>query len=108
MLADENFLLEVQDTLPYRLSIRACEQSGFEPRVTYNDPEAENLVDLVMKGMGVSLFLKQVVLDHSNPKIAIVDITPCVSTQIDLCYLKGVELSDAAKHFALCAGFPRT
>jgi LysR family transcriptional regulator, transcription activator of glutamate synthase operon len=90
--------------MPYRLSIMACEQSGFEPRVTYNDPEAENLVDLVIKGMGVSLLLKQLVLYHSHPKIAIVDISPSVTTQINLCYLKGVELSDAAKHFMSCAG----
>ena len=103
MLADENFLLAVPGTMPYRLSIKACEQSGFEPRVTYNDPELENHVDLVIKGMGVSLVLKQLVLFHSHPKIAIVDITPSVTTQIDLCYLKGVELSDAAKHFLLCA-----
>lgn len=104
MLADENFLLELPGTMPHRLSMRTCEQSGFEPRVTYNDQELDNIVDLVIKGMGVSLALKQIVLYHSNPKIAIVDITPCVSTQIDLCYLKGAKLSDAAKHFVLCAG----
>jgi LysR family transcriptional regulator, transcription activator of glutamate synthase operon len=104
MLADENFVLAVPGTMPYKLSIKACEQSGFEPRVTYNDPELENHVDLVIKGMGVSLALKQLVLYHSNPNIAIVDISPSVSTQISLCYLKGVELSDAAKHFLLCAG----
>jgi LysR family transcriptional activator of glutamate synthase operon len=103
MLADENFILAVPGTMPYRLSIKACEQSGFEPRVTYNDPELENHVDLVIKGMGVSLVLKQLVLFHSHPKIAIVEITPSVTTQIDLCYLKSVELSDAAKHFLLCA-----
>jgi LysR family transcriptional regulator, transcription activator of glutamate synthase operon len=106
MLADENFLLTLPGTMPYGLSMSACEQSGFEPRVTYNDPEAENLVDLVIKGMGISLLLKQLVLYHfnSNPKIAIVDITPSVITQIDLCYLKGAELSAAAKQLVICAG----
>ena len=101
-LKDEDFLLPLQQTMPYRLSMRACEQSGFEPRVAYNDPEMENLIDLVIKGMGVSLVLKQLVLYHSHPKIAIVDVTPSVSTQINLCYLKGVKLSDAARHFVLC------
>ena len=76
MLADENFVLTVQQTLPYKLSIKACELSGFEPRVIYTDHEVENLVDLVIKGMGVSLLLKQLVLYFSNPKIAIVDISP--------------------------------
>jgi DNA-binding transcriptional LysR family regulator len=104
MLANENFLLAVPGTMPYRLSMRACEQSGFEPRVTYNDPELENHIDLVIKGMGVSLALKQLALYRYNPKIAIVDLTPCVSTQIDLCHLKCVELSESAKHFVECAG----
>jgi DNA-binding transcriptional LysR family regulator len=103
MLANENFLLPLQQTMPYELSMRACELSGFEPRVTYNDPEMENLVDLVIKGMGISLVLKQLVLFHSHPKIAIVDITPSVSTHIGLCHLKDAKLSDAAKHFMLCA-----
>ena len=102
MLKDEDFLLPLQETMPYRLSMQACEQSGFEPRVAYNDPEMENLIDLVIKGMGVSLVLKQLVLYHSHPRIAIVDVTPSVSTQINLCYLKGVKLSDAARHFVLC------
>jgi LysR family transcriptional activator of glutamate synthase operon len=104
MLADENFLLALPPSMPYKLSMKACEQSGFNPRVTYNDPELENHIDLVIKGMGVSLALKQLALYHSHPKIAIVDISPCVFTQIDLCYLKGVELSDAAKHFMVCTG----
>jgi len=104
MLADENFLLELPGTMPYRLSMRACEQSGFEPKVIYHDQELENIVELVIKGMGVSLALKQLVLYHSHPKTAIVDITPSVTTQVCLCYLKGVVLTDAAKNFMECAG----
>ena len=102
MLKDDDFLLPLQQTMPYRLSMKACEQSGFEPKIVYNDPEMENLIDLVIKGMGVSLVLKQLVLYHAHPKIAIVDVIPSVSTQINLCYLKGVKLSDAARHFVLC------
>lgn len=104
MLADENFLLTLPETMPYQLSMKACELSEFEPRVTYNDPEAENLVDLVTKGMGISLLLKQLVLYRSNPKIAVVDITPRVTTEINICYPKEIKLSDAAKRFIKCAG----
>lgn len=104
MLADENFILGTPNTLPYRLCMKACEQSGFEPRVTYTDLELANQIDLVTGEMGVSLALKELVLYLSNPKFAIVDITPVVNTQISLCYLKSVKLSDAAKHFLSCAG----
>ena len=104
MLADEDFLLTAKQTMLYRLCIRACEQCGFEPKIAYTDHNLGNLCDLVIKGMGVALLMKQLALYVSNPKVAIVDISPCVSTQISLCYLKGVELSDAAKHFVRCSG----
>jgi LysR family transcriptional activator of glutamate synthase operon len=102
MLADENFLLIEKQTMPYELSISACKQSGFEPRVAYTDHRLENLFDLVSKGMGVALLMKQLVLHISNPGISVVDVTPPVSTQINLCYLKGVELSNTALHFVRC------
>jgi DNA-binding transcriptional LysR family regulator len=104
LLADESFILATPPRMPYMLSMKACEQSGFEPRVACYDPDAENLIDLVTKGMGVSLVLKHLAVYHSNPQVAIVDISPCVTSQISLCYLKGTRLSDAAKHFVICAG----
>jgi LysR family transcriptional activator of glutamate synthase operon len=104
-LANENFLLEVPDTMPYRLSVRACELAGFEPKVTVTDSDREYLIDLVSSGMGVSLMLKQILLHFSNPRVATVDISPNVSTEISLCYLKGVHLSETANHFLKCAGF---
>ncbi len=104
MLAEENFLLTAKQTMLYRISVNACRQSGFEPKIAYTDHNIGNLCDLVIKGMGVALLMKQLALYVSSPKVAIVDITPTVSTQISLCYLKGVDLSDAARHFVLCAG----
>jgi LysR family transcriptional regulator, transcription activator of glutamate synthase operon len=103
MLADEDFVLSEKQTMLYRLSVSACEQSGFEPKVAYTDHKHENILAFVIKGMGVALMMKRLALYISSPKIAIVDITPNVSTQVSLCYLKGVKLSDAANHFMSCA-----
>jgi LysR family transcriptional regulator, transcription activator of glutamate synthase operon len=103
MLANENFLLIDKSTMLYRLAVSACEQSGFEPKVAYSDHRLENLIELIMQGMEVALLMKPLALYLYNPNIAIVDITPTISTQIYLCHLKGVELSDAAKHFVQCA-----
>jgi LysR family transcriptional activator of glutamate synthase operon len=104
MLANEDILLTAKQTMLYRLGINACEQSGFTPKVAYTDHNLRDICDLVAKGTGVALLMKQLALYVSNPKIVIVDISPSVSTQINLCYLKDVELSDAAKHFLSCAG----
>ena len=76
--------------------------AGFRVALTgYTDHRLENLFDLVGKGMGVALLMKQLALYVDNPEIAVVDVSPGVSTQINLCYLKGAELSDAAKHLVL-------
>lgn len=103
VLANEGLLLVDKQTMLYRLCVSACEHSGFEPRVAYTDHSVENLVDLVAKGMGIALLTRQLALYVSRPEAAIVDIAPTVSTRISLCYLKGAELSDAAKQFLLCA-----
>jgi LysR family transcriptional regulator, transcription activator of glutamate synthase operon len=104
MLADEDFLLIEKQTYLYRLCVAACENSGFEPKVAFTDHKVGILVDLVIKGMGVALLMKQLALYASTPNISIVDISPPVSTQISLCYLKGIELSAAAEHFLFCVG----
>jgi LysR family transcriptional regulator, transcription activator of glutamate synthase operon len=108
MLAQESFLLIDKSTMLYRLSVRACKQSGFEPNVSYTDHRLENLFELIVKGMGVSLLMKPLALYLSNPKIAIVDVTPVVSTSISLCHLSGLELSEPAKHFVQCAANKKT
>jgi DNA-binding transcriptional LysR family regulator len=102
MLANENFLLIEKQTYLYKLSINACEQSGFEPKIAYTDHKLENLIDLVIKGMGIALLMKRLALHVSTSQIAIVDISPSVTTTISLCYLKGAILSDAAMQFMQC------
>jgi LysR family transcriptional activator of glutamate synthase operon len=103
LLAEEDFVLSEEQTMLYRLSVSACVKSGFEPKITYSDHKHENILDFVIKGMGVALMMKRLALYLSSPKVAIVDITPRVTTQIRLCYLKDHELSDVARYFVKCA-----
>ncbi|MBP2642487.1 MAG: LysR family transcriptional regulator [Firmicutes bacterium] len=101
-LKDEEFLLLPKQTRPHNLCLKACEQHGFEPKVVYTDHKLENLIDLVVKEMGVALLMKRLAIYLSNPNIAIVDISPSISTQVSLCYKKNADLSDAAKYFLTC------
>jgi LysR family transcriptional activator of glutamate synthase operon len=106
-LANENFVLSEKQTMLHKLSVSACEKCGFEPIIAYTDSKHENILDFVIKGMAIALMMKRLALYVASPKIIIVDITPYVYTQINLCYLKGLNLSDAAKHFLLCAASER-
>ncbi|HOG47573.1 MAG TPA: LysR family transcriptional regulator [Anaerolineae bacterium] len=101
-LANERFLLSDKHKPLYRLCMDACRQSGFEPKVADTDDKFENLIDMVTKGMGVAIMMKQLALYVANPRVVIVDTSPTVRSHIDLCYLKGAELSEAAKQFVAC------
>jgi LysR family transcriptional activator of glutamate synthase operon len=98
-LANENLVLSEKNTMLYRICVSACKQNGFEPRIAYTDHKYENIVDFVIKGMGVALMMKKLALHVSNPQVSIVDVTPSVITRINLCYLKDRQLSKIARDF---------
>ncbi|MCD7843364.1 MAG: LysR family transcriptional regulator [Clostridiales bacterium] len=102
-LKDENFLLLQPDSLLYSISTTACQKAGFTPNIAYTGKRAENIMDLVEKGMGVSLLMEKPILSLATSKVSIVDVTPTVSTNIYIYYKKNIPLSAAAKKFLLAA-----
>ncbi len=102
-LSDEHFLFLQPDSLLYNLSTSACEKAGFSPNITYTGKRAENIIDLVSKGMGVSLLMEKPILSLAlaEPKVAIVDVEPRVLSNIFIYYKKNIPLSAAAKRFML-------
>jgi LysR family transcriptional regulator, transcription activator of glutamate synthase operon len=108
ILEDEDFLLSEKQTMLYNLSIRACKECGFEPKVALTDHKIENILDLVIKGMGIALMMKQSAFFSYRSEAAIVEITPPITTRINLCHLKNVELTAAAKHFIHCTESQKT
>ncbi len=102
-LKDENFLLLQPDSLLYSISTTACQRAGFTPNIAYTGKRAENIMDLVAKGMGVSLLMEKPILSLASSKISIIDIAPTISTNIYIYYKKNIPLSTAAKKFLLAA-----
>jgi LysR family transcriptional activator of glutamate synthase operon len=102
MIADNRFLFAEEGSSLYKLCIKVCQESGFEPKVVFTDPKPEDLIELVQNGTGIALMLRQLAIYSSNPNITILDITPTASAQFFLCYLKGTKLSDTAKYFIEC------
>ncbi|MBQ8994170.1 MAG: LysR family transcriptional regulator [Turicibacter sp.] len=95
----EDFLLLQPGSLLYNLCRNVCQEAGFSPNITYTGQRAENIIDLIEKGMGVSLLMKMPIKYLSTPKISIIDIKPEISTQIKIYYKKDTKLSTPAKHF---------
>lgn len=98
-LKDEDFLFLQSGSVLYNLCVKSCQKYGFTPNIIYTGERAENIIDLVEKGMGISLLMKKPIQYLSNPKITLVDIEPIISTQIKIYHLKNKELSIGAKHF---------
>lgn len=98
-LSRENFVLLPENTMLYRLSVQLCRESGFEPNVVFTDHRLENLLEMVLNGMGVAILMRKLAEYMAQPKVSVVGIEPTVSTRLDLCYLKSVELSPVARQF---------
>lgn len=98
-LKQEDFLFLQPGSVLYNLCVKECQKSGFTPNIIYTGKRAENIIDLIEKGMGVSLLMKKPIAYLANPKITIVDIHPAITTQIKIYHAKDRELSIGAKHF---------
>lgn len=98
-LREESFLFLNKGTLMHTLCVNACKAAGFRPNIAFTGYRAENIVDLVAKGMGVALLTKKPALYLAGPEISIVDVTPYFTTSISLAYAKNMKHTVAAKHF---------
>ncbi|MEX2785105.1 LysR family transcriptional regulator substrate-binding protein [Streptococcus sp. H49] len=99
-LRGEEFLFLPPDSVLYSLCFKACQQAGFTPAVTYTGKRTENIVDLVSKGMGISLLMaKPVAYINTQNFVSLVPILPHLETELVIYYKKGSALSKAARHF---------
>lgn len=104
-LAEENFAFIKQDTMPYKLCVRACREAGFQPRVALTSHHLEVVLDMVTKGNCVALLFSNHV-DYPiesvlsiAPPFSVVPIEPEIQTTIYLCHLKNTPLPPAAARF---------
>ena len=102
-LKDKDFIFLEEGSHIYKLAKKACEDSGFEPRIIFTDSKPENIVELVSKGLGTAIMMKRLATYLANPDVKTVDISPPVTSRINLCYLNKEELSEAATQFIDCA-----
>ena len=98
-LCHESFVLIPENTMLHRLSVQLCQASGFEPHIVFTDHRLENLLEMVINGMGVALLMRKLAEYTAQSKAAIVGIEPTVITRLDLCYLKKSEPSLVSKQF---------
>ena len=98
-LANEEFLLLPKGTVMNALITDACAVEGFVPEVRYRGTRAENIIDLVGRGMGVSLLMRTSASYLTRSGVSIVDLEQPIVTRIMLCRLRDREPSPEALKF---------
>jgi DNA-binding transcriptional LysR family regulator len=98
-LTKEDFLFLQPGTVLYNLCVSECKKAGFTPNITYTGQRAENIIDLIEKGMGISLLMSKPISYLTNPKIRLIPIKPKISTTIKVYHPRNIPLTDTAKHF---------
>lgn len=104
-LKQEKFAFIKENSLMYDLCCLACQEADFIPNIVFDSHRLDSILDMVTKGGCVALLMNRHVrypLDSVfsiAPPFTAVKITPAISTQISLCYLKEEPLSPAAQQF---------
>lgn len=98
-LRNEPLMLLSKNTYMYSLCINTCKRAGFEPNVVLTTHHASNMLDLVRKGMGISLLTKRPTIPLLTEDIVAIDIEPRIITNIDLAYPKNKQMDAGEKRF---------
>lgn len=101
-LYSEEFMFLREKTCLYDMCIAACKEAGFTPNIVFTGHRLENMIDFVMKGMGIALLMKQQAAFAPKDSSRLLEIVPPVTNQISLVYRKNAKLSPAALHFIRC------
>lgn len=98
-LANDEFLLLPSGTVMDALIMDACATEGFVPEVRYRGTRAENIIDLVSRGMGVSLLMRTPATYLARTGVSIVDLERTIETKVMIYRLRDRELTPEARAF---------
>lgn len=98
-LADDDFMLLPPGSLLHTMSLQACAEAGFEPRVVFTGQRAENIIDLAGQGMGVGLLMRKAARRLLTPQVHLVEVAPPVVTHVRIYHRADAVLSPTARHF---------
>ena len=98
-LQKESLLMIGKDAFMYKLCCDLCREAGFEPNVRFTSHRAENLIDMVGRGMGVAMLMRKPAATLVSEKFRLVDVTPEVRTVISLVWMKNRKLPPHHKKF---------
>ena len=98
-LREEAFLQLNEKTRLFGVVRQLCARAGFEPRVLFTGDHIDNILDLVARGMGISILMEQAVRRQRTPGLAVVPLLSDWRSYLCFVRLHQAERSRAAGLF---------
>lgn len=98
-LSGESFLLLKENSFMHEYCVKACQRAGFTPTIIYTGSRGDNIANMVSRGFGVALLTKSPIEHMQFPDVALVDIQPTITTQINLVYSRELGVSEELHEF---------
>ena len=98
-LADENFIMFDKGTTIHELTVDACRQAGFEPRIFYASLRVESILGLVVSNSGIALMMEKIFAYHQPQDVVAIRLQETIDSNVVLAWLKNKKLSQPAQVF---------
>jgi DNA-binding transcriptional LysR family regulator len=100
MAANENFIFLDSGPGIHDLCLKACRESGFEPRILHEYSRIETIVGVVREGIGVSLLMRKVVEYFESKDVKVVKLDRGHATTLALVSLQHKRQTALMKKFS--------
>lgn len=98
-LANENFIMFDKGTLIHELTVDACRQAGFEPRIFYASLRVESILGLVASNSGIALMMEKIFDYHQPHNVVALHLEETIESNLVLAWLKHKKLTQPTQVF---------
>lgn len=98
-LKDEKFIFPVRGTGGYEAFYSSCRQSGFEPSIQYEFPQANTIMSFVTEKLGITINFAKVYKESAGSELKMIPLKDDYHYPISLIYPRKRQLTNAEKNF---------
>lgn len=98
-LAEENFIMFDKGTMIHELTMDACRQAGFEPRIFYASLRIESILGLVASNSGIALMMEKIFTYHHPNDLVAIPLQETIESNLVLVWLKNKKISSPTQIF---------
>ena len=98
-LKDDVFIFPERGSGSYEVFYKSCEKAGFEPKITFEFPQANTIMSFVSEGVGVTITFSTVYREAKCAGVKMIPLEDELHSVISLFYRKNKPLDYAKKQF---------